>query len=45
MNPKTGDILAMVTYPDYNLNTPFIPNSSIDNGNWDALDTDTKNNL
>ena len=23
MNPKTGDILAMATYPDYNLNTPF----------------------
>lgn len=27
MNPKTGDILAMATYPDYNLNTPFTPNS------------------
>lgn len=23
MNPKTGDILAMATYPDYNLNTPY----------------------
>lgn len=23
MDPKTGDILAMATYPDYNLNTPF----------------------
>lgn len=23
MNPKTGDILAMAGYPDYNLNNPF----------------------
>lgn len=23
MNPSTGDILAMATYPDYNLNEPF----------------------
>ena len=23
MNPKTGDILAMAGYPDYNLNTPY----------------------
>lgn len=29
MNPKTGDILAMATYPDYNLNTPFTPNESL----------------
>lgn len=28
MDPKTGDILAMATYPDYNLNTPFeMPNT------------------
>ena len=26
MDPSTGDILAMATYPDYNLNTPFEPN-------------------
>lgn len=25
MNPSTGDILAMATYPNYNLNTPFTP--------------------
>lgn len=23
MDPSTGDILAMATYPDYNLNTPL----------------------
>ena len=29
MNPKTGDILAMATYPSYNLNTPFTPNEQL----------------
>lgn len=29
MNPQTGDILAMASYPDYDLNTPFTPNSTI----------------
>lgn len=29
MNPKTGDILAMASYPDYNLNTPFTPNETL----------------
>ena len=27
MNPKTGDILAMVTYPSYNLNEPYTINN------------------
>ena len=25
MNPKTGDVLAMAGYPNYNLNEPFEP--------------------
>lgn len=29
MNPKTGDILAMACYPDYNLNTPYTPNETL----------------
>ena len=29
MNPKNGDILAMASYPNYNLNTPFTPNEKI----------------
>lgn len=29
MNPKNGDILAMACYPDYNLNTPYTPNSTL----------------
>lgn len=29
MDPKTGKILAMASYPDYNLNTPFTPNEDL----------------
>lgn len=36
MNPKNGDILAIATYPDYNLNTPFEPNDTL-SANWDSL--------
>lgn len=38
MDPNTGDILAMATYPDYNLNTPFEPNESL-SSTWDSLST------
>ncbi len=37
MNPETGDILSMVTYPDYNLNEPFKPNDKL-SINWDELE-------
>lgn len=42
-DPTTGKILAMATYPDYNLNEPFTPNDSMKEG-WDTLDSQTKNN-
>ena len=29
MNPKDGDILGMACYPDYNLNSPYTPNSTL----------------
>lgn len=29
MNPSSGDILAMATYPDYDLNSPREPNSNL----------------
>ena len=29
MDPKTGDILAMACYPDYDLNTPYTPNATL----------------
>jgi len=37
MNPKTGDILAMATYPDYNLNQPFEPNTEELKAIWENL--------
>lgn len=43
MNPSTGDILAMATYPDYNLNTPFTPNESLSLV-WDTLSSEEKTN-
>lgn len=39
MDPSTGDILAMASYPDYNLNTPFVPNSTLQK-NWNSLSSD-----
>ncbi|HOZ54535.1 MAG TPA: penicillin-binding transpeptidase domain-containing protein [Clostridia bacterium] len=41
MNPQTGDILGMATYPDYNLNTPFEPNESLSK-TWNNLDNNLK---
>lgn len=36
MNPSSGDILAMATYPDYDLNSPRDPNSTLA-PTWDSL--------
>ena len=36
MNPKSGDILAMASYPNYDLNSPYTPTSYYAN-NWDNL--------
>lgn len=45
MNPSTGDILAMATYPDYDLNNPRTPNESLSK-DWDKLsETEQLNNL
>lgn len=45
MNPSTGDILAMATYPDYDLNSPRTPNSTL-TLTWDSLSsTDQLNSL
>ena len=41
MDPSTGDILAMASYPDYNLNTPFTPNEVLAKS-WDSLSTSSK---
>lgn len=42
MDPSTGEILAMATYPNYDLNSPFTPNESISVG-WDTLSSNEKN--
>lgn len=39
MNPNNGDILAMATYPDYNLNTPFTP-THISEKEWKKLSSE-----
>ena len=41
MNPKTGDILAMATYPDYNLNEPYTPNETLAQ-TYNSLSTEEK---
>ena len=43
MDPSTGEILAMATYPDYNLNTPFEPNAALSE-TWDSLSSEEKTN-
>lgn len=43
MSPSTGDILAMATYPDYNLNTPFEPNETLQK-TWDSLSSEEQTN-
>lgn len=42
MNPKTGDILAMASYPDYDLNSPYTPNSTLAQ-TYDSLSSGDKN--
>ena len=42
MAPSTGDILGMACYPDYNLNTPFEPNTEELKTTWDTLDSKTQ---
>ena len=41
MDPSTGDVLAMASYPDYNLNTPFTPNETLA-PKWDSLSSTAK---
>ncbi len=42
MNPKTGDILAMATYPDYDLNNPFDMPSYIKEKDWKKMSSEEK---
>ena len=42
MNPQNGDILAMATYPSYNLNEPFEPYTDELKQNWDGMSQQDK---
>ena len=44
MNPKTGDILAMATYPNYDLNSPYEINNEELKSIWDTLSGGEKSN-
>ena len=44
-NPKNGDILAMATYPNYNLNEPYTINQEELKETWDNLSQGDKNKL
>ena len=44
MNPSNGDVLAMATYPNYNLNTPFTINDPKLKKTWSKLSAEDKNN-
>ena len=41
MNPKNGDILAMASYPDYDLNSPYTPNATLAK-TYDTLSSEEK---
>ena len=43
MNPENGDILAMASYPDYDLNNPYTPNSTLQK-TYNSLSDEEKTN-
>ena len=42
MNPKTGDVLAMATYPGYDLNDPYTINTEELYASWDTMSQEEK---
>ena len=44
MNPKNGDILAMATYPNYDLNSPYQINNEELKAVWDTLSGGERSN-
>ncbi len=43
MNPKTGDVLAMAGYPNYNLNEPFEPSTDELKESWNSMSQADRN--
>lgn len=44
MNPKNGDVLAIASYPDFNLNDPFTINNDEQKANWESMSSQDKSN-
>lgn len=44
MNPKNGDVLAIASYPDFNLNDPFTINNDEQKNNWESMSATEKSN-
>ena len=44
MNPNNGDILAMATYPGYNLNDPYTINDEELKSIWNTLQSGERSN-
>ena len=44
-NPKTGDILALASYPNYDLNNPYEINEDELKNTWDTISQGEKNEL
>lgn len=42
MEPSTGNILSMATYPNFDLNTPFEPNTRSAKKKWDSYSSEEK---
>lgn len=45
MEPSTGNILSMASYPNFNLNTPFKPNTEKATENWNTMTTQEKSDF
>ena len=45
MEPSTGNVISMASYPNYNLNAPFEPNTKDLKKNWDSLTSQEKSNI
>ena len=39
MDPRNGDVLAMATYPSYDLNSPYEPHTEQQKAEWATLDS------
>ncbi|MEG2310458.1 MAG: penicillin-binding transpeptidase domain-containing protein [Clostridia bacterium] len=44
LRPTTGEVLSMATYPTFNTNEPFIPNTDELKSKWDTLTAKEKSN-